>query len=146
MTKDEAIAMLTFSLEVEKAYYGDRSALEFLSEHIFDFTTYDSAMSELFACKALEVASAISDRTTFEYIKDGERHQWFLIMCNMPFFYPKLEWGTSIRGAWWDSRNPVEISSCGLWIGDEQVLTLTLNAEEWNDFIKAMIEFAEDKP
>lgn len=76
--------------------------LEYLSDYIFNFTTYDGEMAELFACKALEVCAAISNRTTFDYIKDAEQYRWYLVMCNMPFFSDKLEWGTSIRGAWWD--------------------------------------------
>ena len=56
------------------------SRLEFLSEYVFNFTTYDSAMGEGFAIKALEVCDSITSRTTFEYIKDEGNYMWFLLM------------------------------------------------------------------
>jgi hypothetical protein len=123
-------------------FSGMVSRLEFLSDYIFDFTTYDGEMAELFARKALEVCAAISNGSTFDYIKDTENYRWFLWLCNTPFFEDKIEWGTSIRGAWWDSK-PVELDTCGLWRGDEQITELVLNGAEWQEFLGAMREFAE---
>ena len=40
--------------------------LEFLAEHIFDFTTYENIISSLMTKKCLEVCKAISDKQTFE--------------------------------------------------------------------------------
>lgn len=120
------------------------SRLEYLSEHIFDFTTYDGAMDELFARKALDVCVAINDRNTFEYLESSEGYQWYLIMCNMPFFASKLEWGTSIRGAWWGmyGSQTFELSSCGLWEdGKPLAAPLKFNREQWEAFIAAMLEF-----
>lgn len=75
---------------------------EFLSSNVFNFATYDAEIEHLFVTKALEVCDAISNRTTFEYIKDAENYKWFLIMVNIKFFEESIEWGTSVRGAWWD--------------------------------------------
>ena len=118
------------------------SRLEWLGEYIFDFTTYDGNMSALFARKAIEVCSAINNKTTFLYIEDSDNYQWFLIMCNMPFFADKLEWGSSIRGAWWD--NKIEFQSCGLWVDDEQLCETEFTLDEWKKFITAIIDFATD--
>ena len=126
--------------------YPPKNRLEYLSDHIFDFTTYDSAISCLFAQKAVEVCDAITNRTTFEYIKSTENYRWFLLMCNMPFFADKLDWGTSIRGAWWTEpsiEDDIVIKSCGLHEGDRQLLELELSLEEWNSFIQAVVEFAQ---
>lgn len=82
------------------------SRTEFLAVYLFDFTTYDSGMDELLGEKAVEVFRVISERKTFEYIADQEQYRWYIIMCNMPFFAARLEWGSSIRGAWWDSTQP----------------------------------------
>ena len=123
----------------------ETSKLEYLSCYIFDFTTYDSGIDELFATKALEVCIAVSDRKTFDYQKDAENYRWYLVMCNMPFFENKLEWGTSIRGAWWNLHldDEFELSSCGLYSGYEQILTpLKFKAEQWASFISAMSVFA----
>lgn len=122
------------------------SRLEYLSDHIFDFTTYDGEMAELFAAKALEVCAAISAGKTFEYIKDAEQYRWYLVMCNMPFFADRLEWGTSIRGAWWQYEDTV-FSSCGLWVGSEQLAeTITFTAGQWRNFIDAVLAFARKTP
>ena len=139
--------LLEHSFEVEKKHgeSAPESRLEYLSESIFNFTIYDSEMSELFATKAVEVCAAINEKTVYDYIADHKNYTWFLLMCNMPFFADRLEWGVSIRGAWWGVGHgqQLEFSSCGLWIGDKQCLeTLKFSDEEWGNFIAAVIEFA----
>jgi hypothetical protein len=119
------------------------SYLEYLGEYIFNFTTYDSTMSVLFARKAVEVCAAINAETTFDYIKDMENRRWYLLMCNMPFFEPKIEWGTSIRGAWWASK--ISFQSCGLWHGEVQLVNeMKFTKEEWRVFIRAIMDFGND--
>lgn len=119
-----------------------KSRLDFLSESIFDFTTYDGEMAELFGRRAVEVVDAITNRTTFDYIKDPEGHKWFLVMCNTPFFRGRINWGTSVRAAWWD-HDPIEYQSCGLWDGDAQMYeTMRLSRDEWIAFMRAIVEFA----
>lgn len=120
-----------------------QSKLEYLSDYIFSFTTYDAGMSELFAQKAVEVCDAITNRSTFDYIADEHNYQWYLLMVNMPFFENKLNWGSSIRGAWWDV-NSFKLESCGLWKGDDQLLELELDANTWEPFIRAVVDFAKD--
>jgi len=120
------------------------SRLVYLSDHIFDFTTYDSEMAELFARRALEVCAAISGRTTFDYIKDAEQYRWYLVMCNMPFFADKIIWGTSVRGAWWDTppNDKIKFSSCGLWVDGHQFSdTLEFTQDQWTTFISAVLAF-----
>jgi hypothetical protein len=118
--------------------------LGYLADYIFDFTTYDSAMGELFASKALEVCEAVSDGKTFEYIEDPENYKWYLLMCNMPFFDGRLEWGTSIRGAWWDYGG-TEFDTCGLWLNGKQITdTMKFSAPMWRDFIAALLSFGRE--
>jgi hypothetical protein len=118
------------------------SRLEYLGDHIFGFTTYDGAMSALFAQRAIEVSGAISARATFDYIKDEENYQWFLLMCNLPFFSTKIEWGCSIRGAWWD--NTITFRSLGLWDGDNQIVNeMTFTNSDWELFMSAVSEFSK---
>jgi hypothetical protein len=119
--------------------------LEYLGDYIFDFTTYDGQMAELFARRALEVCAAISDKTTFDYIKDAEQYRWYLVMVNMPFFTDKIEWGTSVRGAWWGEppHSKIKLDTCGLWLDGEQVqAAMEFTRDEWELFIAAMREFA----
>ena len=63
-------------------------------------------------------------------------------MVNMPFFMPRLNWGGSIRGAWWDHKQPA-LNSCGLWVEQEQQTELAFTLEEWEAFMRAVIAFAE---
>jgi hypothetical protein len=124
------------------------SKLEYLSFNVFGFITYDGGIDDLFARKAVEVCKAITLRETFEYIKDPENYKWYLIMCNMPFFKDKLNWGGSIRGAWWgaetsDPEKAYHIQSTGLFYEGEQLCdVIYFTDEEWIKFIRALIEFA----
>lgn len=137
------IDILNHSFEMERYLEcGTESRLAYLSDYIFDFTTYDSEMSEMFATKAVEVCDAISNAKTFDYIANTENYKWFLLMCNMPFFAQRLNCGTSIRGAWWDSREH-RLSSCGIWNGFEQEVELRFrDVNEWKRFIAAIVAFA----
>lgn len=143
------LELLEHSFEMEMADTGyecpQKTRLAYLSEHIFSFTTYDSEKDELFGRKAIEICEAINEGRTFDFIKDTDNYTWFLVMCNMPFFADRLEWGTSIRGAWWSAcdHRKIELSSCGLWVGDEQLIdALKFSADEWKKFISALIEFS----
>lgn len=121
----------------------------FLSEYIFDFTTYDDEKSEEFGNQALNVCQAINERRTFEYIKDPENYHWFLVMINTPFFARRINWGTSVRGAWWDISPPNEtkLETSALWLDGAQLTApLVFSREQWQDFIEAMLEFARTTP
>ena len=144
----KALLEHSYKVAAETFECAPESRLEYIGDHIFDFTTYDGEMSVLFARKAVEVCNAINNSLTFDYIKDSDNYRWYLLMCNMPFFAERLSWGTSIRGAWWSGRpgKKIEFDSCGLWIGDEQLIdTLKFSGDEWGRFIAAVIEFAADE-
>ncbi len=76
------------------------SKLEFLGNHVFGFTTYSGDIDVILATQMVEVIKAIVEGATFDFIKDDTKHIQYITMCNMPFLKDKLEWGTSIRGAW----------------------------------------------
>lgn len=124
-----------------KKYDSESSRLEFLADHVFNFTTYDSDMSELFAQKAIEVCKAINTRSVPDFISDIECYKWYLIMVNLPFFSDALNWGTSIRGAWWEVETKTLIS-CGLYHLDVQILRLEFTLKSWEQFINAVITFS----
>lgn len=84
------------------------SRLDYLGDTLFEFITYEDEYSELFATKALEVWDAISSKTTFDFIDDPENRKWFLLMCNMPFFAKRINWGSSVRAAFWDLSPSVD--------------------------------------
>lgn len=64
-------------------------------------------------------------------------------MCNFPFFKDKITWGTSIRGAWWDIDATVPSKKYLPYVEDTLILYPTIDDEEWEKFINALIEFAE---
>lgn len=151
-TIDNYLELLNHSFEVKQNSfrYGQRSPskLEFLARHVFGFITYDPSMSERFAAKAVDVCAAISDRKVDEFNRDPEQYQWFLMMCNTPFFADRLEWGSAIHGAWWSgSKNEsgdIELESTGLYVGDEQLTDpIRFNDAEWKDFIAAVVDFGQ---
>lgn len=143
------LKLLEHSYKVENKYCErqQKTRYEFLSKYIFDFTTYDGKAAELFGQKAVEVCEALLKRKTFDYIKNYVNYTWYLIMCNMPFFQGKLEWGACVRGAWWDfgMKKQITFRSTGLW--DENVQHLEpflFDVNEWLSFIAAIIEFAKN--
>ena len=142
------LSLLEYSFEEVKQYFGNNklTKLEFIGEHIFEFITYENVVLSLFAKKALEVCEAITKKNTFDYIRTEEGNLWYLIMVNMPFFEGKLEWGTSIRGAWWDlsSSKFFTLKSCGFFENGEQLLEIKFNENQWHEFIEAMIKFTNE--
>lgn len=74
----------------------------FVGDYIFDFTTYDGSMSSFMAKLMLDVCGTILNGHTFKYVENKTNYLNYLLMVNMPFLEEKIEWGTSIRGAWFD--------------------------------------------
>ena len=133
-------SLLEHSFDKQNEFLGATSRLAYVSDYIFDFTTYDSELSELLARRALEVCEAIDKRETFKYIGSPGNYLWFIVVVNMPFFADRLEWGTSIRGAWW-ANEPQELESSGLYSGDRQIPVMNFSVEDWRLFIRALINF-----
>lgn len=126
----------------------NETRLEYLATAVFGFITYERKQAEIITRKALEVAAAITNRTTFEYIENTDNRTWYLVMCNMPFFADKLEWGGSIRGAWWhpNTKKVFTLESYGFYdkdSDDEQIcIQYFSDSDEWSRFIKAILAFA----
>lgn len=144
MTDYKQLLEHSYAQECISASSRPASRLEYLADHIFNFTTYEQEMSEMFAARALLVCDAITRGKTFEYIAEDEDRMWFLLMCNMPFFKDRLDWGGSIRGAWWDHEDQ-ELFTVGLWVGEEQPTTWKFTEEEWEQFVQALVVFGGKK-
>lgn len=145
--KMDYLKLLEHSFSVEKLNERKMTRLQYLSEHIFHFITYDVNMDALFVTKAIEVCEAISNGKTYDYIKDRDNYRWYLLMCNMQFFLTKISWGSSISGAFWCAliENKIEITSCALWDGDVQIEELQLSLFcEWEQFISAVAKFSRN--
>lgn len=82
------------------------SKYEWAASEVFDLTTYDGELDELFVKKIIEVIKVIFTRTSFEYIKDQNNYITYILVCQLLEKFNWIEWGTSIRGAWFESYHP----------------------------------------
>ena len=105
--------------------------MEYLGSVIFDFTTYDGAIDVLFAERMIPVLKCILNRTTFEYQKDEKQNINYLTMVNMPFLIDKLDWGGSIRGAWFDNWQEYEIDCGRIEIKKQELEIFITDLIEW---------------
>ena len=105
--------------------------MEYLGRVIFDFTTYDGAIDVLFAERMIPVLKCILNRTTFEYQKDEKQNVNYLTMVNMPFLVDKLDWGGSIRGAWFDNWQEYEIDCGRIEIKKQELEIFITDLIEW---------------
>ena len=92
----------------------------FLSSYIFDVITYDDELDLEFGKKIYEVMKSIQDRTTFDYIEEENNYKNYILVCNLLDKYDLIDWGTSIRGAWF-SRDELK-TSAGKWNSDGTVI------------------------
>lgn len=110
-----------------------QTKLEFLGNYIFDFVTYDSNLDEYFAKKMIEVLDVILNRATFQYIDlSHDNYLNFITMCNMQFLSDKIEYGTSIRGSWFDD----------IGMGSYTIHDIDVPKTDFKLFIKGLIEFS----
>lgn len=77
-----------------------KNKYEWVSDAVFNLTTYDDGLDELFVKKIIEVCEAILNRTNFEYIKDETNYINYILVCQLLNSKGWIDWGTSIRGAW----------------------------------------------
>jgi hypothetical protein len=116
-------------------YDEEISRLAFLGDYIFNFTTYDDEISEVFAKDMLEVIEVIMGGRNFEYLKNRSNYLKYLTMVNMPFLKDKIEWGTSVRGAWlndYEQEKPLGLD-CGRVI---------VRPGELKEFLTQLIEWS----
>ena len=152
MDKDYFLKVLEEShTEEDKLASRTTSPLCFLGDAVFNFTTYDSTMSELFAQKAVDVCRALNNRSTSEFIANEDNYVWYLMMCNVPFFSSRISWGCSIRGAWWEGNLPkgvyttlFTLENVDLFVDGDWCDYLELSKDEWFSFVEAVVEYAQE--
>jgi hypothetical protein len=82
-----------------------------VSSSIFGIATYDDNLDVEFGEAILDVMRAINDGRTFEYIveNNGANYRKYILVCNWLEKRKMINWGTSIRGAWFDYWSKVQI-------------------------------------
>ena len=86
----------------------------FLSDYIFDVITYDDDLSYVFGKKIYEVMKTIQEGQTFDYIKQEEKYIDYILVCNLLESFDLIEWGSSVRGAWFVSDAHIK-REVGCW-------------------------------
>lgn len=128
--------------EPDGSGYHYETRMQFIAREVFDLTTYESDFDELIGREIFDVCMAITHKKTFDYIEDEECMAKYLRCVNMQFFKDRLDWGTSIRGAWWDHSGQV-LKSCGLMDGPFQILKIDFTGDEWEAFMLTLEAFIE---
>lgn len=97
------------ALDWYKFYYKERceytcfeGVYEWAASDIFELATYDGSIDRLFVKKIIEVCKVILDNKTYEYISVEENYIPYLIVCQLLYNFNWIDWGTSIRGAWFN--------------------------------------------
>lgn len=144
MTKDEYKLIIQERFDESRDLYEASKTPEeymawfFLAEDLFDFDLYDSGECKWFAHTMLEVIRVILEKKNYEFINAPERYRTYLLMVNMPFLKDKLEWGTSVRGAWWAFSGP----------GHEKTFSVRgitdVPYKDTEQFMRAVLEWAEE--
>lgn len=78
----------------------ERNKYNWAADEIFELTTYDGGLDELFVKKIIEVLDSILDGYTFEYIRNN--YITYILVCQLLCKFGWIDWGSSIRGAWLD--------------------------------------------
>lgn len=114
------------------------SKYEWAASNIFELSTYDGALDELFVKKIVEVCKVIINGATYEYIRNGENYIAYILVCQLLNSLQWIEWGTSIRGAWFLAE-----------LESKPILKYYVHGEGYKeipftiDNLKALIEFIE---
>lgn len=77
-----------------------------LVEEYFYLTTYDDDISQEWGDAIIEILGVINDDNNFDYINSSdENYKKYLMVANLLEQEQLIDWGTSIRGAWFDFGN-----------------------------------------
>lgn len=134
MSEENPYKLLDAEYEQWRTYTGcSTDKAVFLSDVVFEFTTYDDDISREWVVDMIAVIECICQKKTFEFIENPLQYRKYLMMVNMPFLADKLEWGGSIRGAWIDNYKPPVTHA----ITPE----ITIQVECTERFLKALVKW-----
>lgn len=145
MTKDELKQWL------------DAHAIDFNNEVItylevvaqmFNITAYDSEVERQLGMTILEALNSVATRTTFDYqAASPDNYLSYLIAVNLRDVGNLLNWGGSIRGAWFEApKGGWNVSEHLSPADSDSVSEIVLhNQEEMNDFIIKLYELVKEQ-
>lgn len=98
--------------EEQCTHFEDRyTKYEWAASDIFDLVTYDGGLDEMFVKDILEVCKVILERSTYEYIGNHECYVKYILVCQLLNTFKWIDWGTSIRGAWFSTTFMMPLES-----------------------------------
>ena len=116
------------------------SKYEWAANYIFDLTTYDGDIDEYFVQTIIEVCEVILEKRNFEYIQFRTNYIKYIVVCQLLDKFGWIDWGTSIRGAWFDEigyQNKDQRYILDLGWGNEDVVDFSL------ENLRILIDFIE---
>lgn len=106
---------------------------EFVVENFFEIPTYDDNISEEIGNILFSICDAITAGKTYEFNAENGLH--YCLTLSTPVLRKVITWGSSIRGAWWDT---VKLTQPCLWKGDNQLDEIILSPEEWVELLSQL--------
>ena len=145
-----ALKIYKAQYEEERTWYpNETTKYEWVADRVFDLTTYDGELDELFVKDILEVCEVILENRNYEYILDKRDYIKFILVCQLLDKFGWIEWGTSIRGSWFENsadRAILEGLEWSKWDENERKwVNHTIPAVIFSkENLKALIEFMEE--
>ena len=117
---------------------------EWVASEVLGLATYDGSLDEIFVKKFCEVCKCIADRKTFEYIESSqENYITYILVCQLLTDKHWIDWGTSIRGAWFDESSRSEKILEWTCIGQTNKIDINISFSVKN--ILSLIDFIEEE-
>jgi hypothetical protein len=143
------------AIEIYKAQYELESGgfetfctkYDWAASRIFDLVTYDPSLDEYFVKTILEVCKVILEKRNYDYIRNKDQYLIYILVCQMLDNFNWINWGTSIRGAWFEATHHIIESKDILedleW-GDSDGWHKIEHVPFTVDNLRALIEFMEE--
>ena len=116
MNKYDEIQIATFLRLWRNALHENQNVLPIkdlkyilLCDDVIGLTTYDGSISLSIGKEIHEIMLIIYERKTYEYIAIKVNYIKYIKTIN--YFGEWLDWGTSIRGAWFDTSDAIELQN-----------------------------------
>lgn len=136
--------------EYSSTFKHEVSKYEWASRNIFDLITYDEHIDEVLVKYCLIVLDTILYRTTYEFIKSEDNYIVYIVVCQLLNEFGWIDWGTSIRGAWFNDSSicirPILKEYNWFEYEDGKPVNKSISPVYFNsDNVNALIEFITDE-
>lgn len=110
---------------------------------LFDVTTYDGELDCEFGEIIIEVMKTIQKGKNFDYIKNKKKYRDYILVANLLDDNGWIEWGSSIRGAWFDAYGSAKFAG-GVYYGLDGKFPIDSPNTGGSKNIDVLLEFLTD--